>query len=482
MDNISNVELEYRLLSAILCNQNTIYNVNNLLNSKCFTDTQAKNIWDAIMDLHNNGKPADLGAIFSYMYDRDNSFTAQTLVHITEKYYTADITHVAQILYEKYMRRETVSTAMTLIEKCHDQKSDIFELLNSNKEQMIKILNPAVANMNTLDNVILENINYIHENLGKYCEVRGIPSGFEEFDKRTGGAGKGWFMVIGGRPAMGKTTFAINWAYNAYNLFNKNVLFFTGEMSKKEVSNLIMARESKISALDLKKNKIDYDELEMLRNKFKESKGNKLYIDDTPNPSITHILSESTKAKMQHDIDIIFVDHIHIVKAPGEKRNLEVAKISRELKGLARNLNIPVVALAQLNRGVEGRAIKSPQLSDLKESGDIEQDADVVTFLHRPEYYMDEKPDTMKDGTTHLITRKHRHGETGIDYLLMDKSTSTFNTYIQDQDTTISPDNYNKQLTQLVEFKKVEKHKFQVFDTESSFTDRMNQNHDELPF
>ena len=502
MDNfINNVELEKQLISAILTNQNALYNVNNLLNEDCITDHFNKKVWKAIISLHNSGEPIDVGSVFNYLHNRDSNFKVSDLIDLQTNFFTTDVTHVGKVLYEKYVRREAILYASNLISKCQDQTNDVYELINDNKERMIKILSPADTKINSLDNTILKNINYIHENLGKYCEVRGIPSGFEEFDKRLGGAGKGWLVVIGGRPAMGKTTFTINWAYNSYKLFNKSVMFFTGEMSAEEIGHLIMARESSVSALDLKKNKINHKDLESLKNKFSNQNGNTFLIDATPNPSLTHILAEATKAKMQHDIDIVFVDHMHIVKAAGEKRNLEVAKISRELKGLARNLNIPVIALAQLNRGVEGRTIKTPQLSDLKESGDIEQDADVVTFLHRPEYYMDEKDkkDQFKEGITHLVTRKHRHGEIGIDYLLMNKSTSAFESYIMEQDTSIAPEQYNKKLTELVEYEeftepKIVEPKVQTFtdkikkseqiniwqNTELSFRDKIDES--DLPF
>ena len=479
MDNISNTELELKIISTLINTQAALYNVNTLLNSECFTDPDAKKIWKAIIHLHDDGKPTDIASVYSYLRDIDSNFKIDVLMDISTKYYAADITHISQIIYQKYMRRQAVIYANDLIHKCHDQTNDIFEVLNSNKEEMIKILTPSVQNTNSLENIIIQNINNIHDNLGKYCEVRGVPSGYEEFDKRTGGAGKGWLMIIGGRPAMGKTTFVLNWAYNAYKIFNKNILFFSGEMSSEQISHLIMARESSVSALDIKKNKMNHIELNHIKNQFKENKSNIFLIDDTPNPALTHILSESTKAKMQHDIDIIFVDYLQLVRASGESRHLQVGKISRELKGLARNLNIPVIALAQLSRGVESRTDKKPLLSDLKESGDIEQDADIVSFLYRPEYYMnkEEKANQIKEGLTHLITRKNRHGETGTDMMIMDKNTSTFNTFIEDQDAVITPEHYNKKLTELVEYNNIDTFKV---DTEFSFLDKIEN--PDVPF
>ena len=265
MSDISAQELELKCIATLIQSPNNIYNVNNLLNPECFTDPIAKKIYRAIIDLQENGKPIDTASIFQYLKDRDANFNLMELMDITTKFYTADITHVSQILYEKYMRREAISTANELIHKCHDQTNDVFDIINSNKEKMIRILSPSVQNVNTLENIIQNNLKNIKDNLGKYTEVAGVPSGYEEFDKRIGGAGKGWLMIIGGRPAMGKTTFVLNWAYNAYKIFNKNVMFFSGEMSSEQISHLIMARESSVSALDIKKNKINNMQMEHIQ-------------------------------------------------------------------------------------------------------------------------------------------------------------------------------------------------------------------------
>ena len=477
MEHIAAQELELKCIATLIQSPNNIYNVNNLLNPECFTEPIAKKIYRAIIDLQENGKPINTASIYQYLKDRDSNFNMMELLEITNKYYTADITDVSRIIYEKYMRREAINTANELIHKCHDQTNDVFDIISSNKEKMIQILSPSVQNVNTLENIINSNLKNISQNLGKYTEVSGVPSGYEEFDKRIGGAGKGWLMIIGGRPAMGKTTFVLNWAYNAYKIFSKNVMFFSGEMSSEQISHLIMARESSISALDIKKNKINNIHLEHIKSQLGEKKSNIFLIDDTPNPALTHILSEATKAKMQHDIDIIFVDYLQLVRAAGESRHLQVGKISRELKGLARNLNIPVIALAQLSRSVESRTDKKPVLSDLKESGDIEQDADIVSFLYRPEYYSNENVE--KEGMTLLITRKNRHGETGMDYMIMDKNTSTFQTYLKDNDAVIHPESYNMDLTKMIEFDN-----FIPKETTKRFRDHLTADEvdDTLPF
>ena len=213
-----------------------------------------------------------------------------------------------------------------------------------------------------------------------------------------------------------------------------------------------MATESGIPATEIKKNKVSKLQLECMFDTFRKQQKGVFLIDDTPNPALSHILAEATKAKMQHDIDFVIVDYLQLVKASGHaSRHLEVGKISRELKALARNLNIPVIALAQLSRAVENRPNKRPQLSDLKESGDIEQDADVVSFLYRPEYYGNTQDDEGRslEGITELITKKNRHGETGTDFLFMNKSTSSFEMYDEDDQCAVPVEKYDRRLTEM---------------------------------
>ena len=407
--------IEASLLSAIITSPDSIYNCIQLLNSDCFYTEKYRIIWDAIIKMHTNGDVIDIPKLYTHLKDNkkiDLVGGTTAIVQLTNEFFTTNINGYAKILYQKYMRRKAITDASKLIRQSYDESNDIFDVLTNTKESLFNILSPDVTRVNTAHNIINNNLQHIKENLGKYQEVTGVPSGYEHFDMRTGGAGAGWLMIIGGRPAMGKTTFVINMAWNAYKLFNKSGIFFSGEMSSKQISHLIMATESGIPAADIKKNRVSKVQLECMFDTFRKQHKGVFLIDDTPNPALTHILAEATKAKMQHDIDFVIIDYIQLIKASGASRHLEVGRISRELKALARNLNIPVIALAQLSRAVENRPSKRPQLSDLKESGDIEQDADLVSFLYRPEYYGIEKDEdgNSLEGITYLMTKKNRPG------------------------------------------------------------------------
>ena len=356
--------IEASLLSAIITSPDSIYNCIQLLNSDCFYTEKYRIIWDAIIKMHTNGDVIDIPKLYTHLKDNkkiDLVGGTTAIVQLTNEFFTTNINGYAKILYQKYMRRKAITDASKLIRQSYDESNDIFDVLTNTKESLFNILSPDVTRVNTAHNIINNNLQHIKENLGKYQEVTGVPSGYEHFDMRTGGAGAGWLMIIGGRPAMGKTTFVINMAWNAYKLFNKSGIFFSGEMSSKQISHLIMATESGIPAADIKKNRVSKVQLECMFDTFRKQHKGVFLFDDTPNPALTHILAEATKAKMQHDIDFVIIDYIQLIKASGASRHLEVGRISRELKALARNLNIPVIALAQLSRAVENRPSKRPQ-------------------------------------------------------------------------------------------------------------------------
>jgi replicative DNA helicase len=454
-------EIEASLLSSIITSPDNIYNCIQLLNADCFYTSKHRVIWEALIAMHSVGSVIDIPKVFQYLKDNNKIEQvggASAIVQLTNEHFTYDVTGYAKILYQKYMRRKAIEKAHKLIRSSYDESNDIFDVLTNTKESLISILSPDVSRVNTAHSIINNNLQHIKENLGKYQEVTGVPTGYEHFDKRTGGCGAGWLMIIGGRPAMGKTTFVLNLAWNAYKLFNKSGIFFSGEMSSKQISHLIMATESGIPASDIKKNRVSQFQLEAMFDTFRKKHPGVFLIDDTPNPALTHILAEATKAKMQHDIDFVVVDYIQLVKAKGSSRHLEVSKISRELKALARNLNIPVIALAQLSRAVESRPNKRPQLSDLKESGDIEQDADLVSFLYRPEYYGIERDEEGHSliGITELITKKNRHGEVGTDLLHMNKSTSSFEMYDSQGQQAVPVEKYDRKLIEMQDMNTVQ--------------------------
>ncbi len=453
-------EVEASIISSLLTVPNSIYNCLQLLNEDCFYNTKYRLLWSEIVQMHKEGEKIDVVSIYERIKDKkhlEQIGGLDHLIHITTKYFTADISGHAKILYQKYMRRNAICQAHKLMRDSYNEANDIFSVLNYSKAKLFDCLSPSVSRTVSASDAILENLREIEDNMGKFQEVKGIPTGFMNIDKRTGGFGGGHFVVIGGRPSMGKTTFVLNAAWNAFRFFGHSGMFFSCEMSKKEVVRLIMAKESGISAKRLRQNKIseiEAEELHRITNEIKKLDGEFL-IDDTPNANITHILAEATKAKQKHDIKFVVVDYLQLVKVNSRtRRHEQVSEISRELKALARNLDIPVIALAQLSRGVENREDKRPKLADLKESGDIEQDADAVGFLYRPEYYgieEDDQGNSLK-GVTEMVWRKNRHGEIGIDCLYMEKEKSEFSEFDTMTGDSIPVESYDMALTKMQDF------------------------------
>ena len=455
-------EVEAALISSLLTVPNSIYNCLQLLNEDCFYETKHRLIWNEIVQMHKECTPIDVVSVFERIRDKkhlEQIGGLDTLVNITKQNFAYDVTGHAKILYQKHMRRNAIKQAHGLIRDSYNDSNDIFAVLNNSKSKLFDCLTPSISRTESANEAIMSSLREISENLGKFQEVKGVPTGFMNIDKRTGGFGGGHFIVIGGRPSMGKTTFVLNAAWNAFRYFDQSGMFFSCEMSKKEVVRLILAKETGVPAADIRKNKVTKEQLEHMyvMAGLLQSDKKKFLIDDTPNAQISHILAEATKAKQKHDIKFVVVDYLQLIKCNSKSRRHEqVSEISRELKALARNLEIPVIALAQLSRGVENRDDKRPKLSDLKESGDIEQDADAVGFLYRPEYYgitEDEQGNSLV-GVTEMIWRKNRHGEIGIDYLLMEKAKSEFSEFDCVTGHSIPVESYDMNLVQMQDLNK----------------------------
>jgi replicative DNA helicase len=450
-------QVEASVISALLTVPNSIYNCIQLLNEDCFYQKKYKILWTEIVQMHKENVKIDIVHIVERIKAKNKLKYIggiQHLMEITGQYFTSDVSSHAKILYQKYMRRNAIEQASVLIKDSFNDSADIFDVLNQSKSKLFDCLQPSVSRTVTAHDAILSNLREISDNLGKFQEVKGVPTGFMDIDKRTGGFGGGHFIVIGGRPSMGKTTFVLNAAWNAFKKFGHSGMFFSCEMSSKEIVRLIMAKETSVPAEDIRKNKVTKMQIEEMYRIFDsmETKEKVFLIDDTPNANITHILAEATRAKQKHDIKFVVVDYLQLIKANSKSRRHEqVSEISRELKALARNLDIPVIALAQLSRGVENRDDKRPKLSDLKESGDIEQDADAVGFLYRPEYYgiTEDENNNSLVGLTEMVWRKNRHGEIGIDMLYMDKKNSEFHSFCSTSGHTTSVDEYDMRLTQM---------------------------------
>jgi len=310
---------------------------------------------------------------------------------------------------------------MEIGEKAFEETSDAFELLDESEKRLFEIKNSSMTkNYDTVSDLINKAIKEI-ENLKSDVEgLTGVPTGFTELDRMTSGWQNSDLVILAARPGMGKTAFVLSIARNAAVLANKNVAIFSLEMSSLQLVKRLIASEAELSSEKIRSGKLEEHEWQQLHTKISTIEDAGLFIDDTPALTVLDLKAKARRLKRQRGVDMIIIDYLQLMRAEeGNKtagnREQEISYISRSLKGLAKELDIPVIALAQLSRAVEQRQDKRPVLSDLRESGSIEQDADLVTFIYRPEYYGITQDEEGNDNTglTEIIIKKHRNGSPG---------------------------------------------------------------------
>lgn len=326
----------------------------------------------------------------------------------------ANAKHYAKIIKEKSLLRRVIKVNETITEECYAGRESSDAILEETEKQLFKLLQSRGAeDITPIKDVVMDAINRIEAASKQSGSVTGIPTGFTDLDYRTAGLQPSDMILVAARPSMGKTAFALNLA--AYAACKKHIttVIFSLEMSKVQLVNRFLSMESGVSAQNLRTGNLTEGEWENLVEGASIIGNSGLVIDDTPGISISDLRSKCRKIKLEHDdLGLIIIDYIQLMtsSSKSESRQQEVSEISRSLKALARELNVPVIALSQLSRAVEQRPDHRPMLSDLRESGAIEQDADVVMFLYRDEYY---KKDTDKPGVAEVIIAKQRNGPVG---------------------------------------------------------------------
>ena len=333
----------------------------------------------------------------------------------------ANIEYHAHIVIQKSIQRQLITVAGEIGEKAFEETSDAFELLDQSEKQLFEIKNSTMTkNYDEVSDLIAKAIKDIEESTADGEGLTGIPTGFTELDRMTSGWQKSDLIILAARPGMGKTAFVLSMARNAAVLANKSVAIFSLEMSSMQLVKRLIASEAELSSEKIRSGKLEEHEWQQLHTKISTIEDAKLFIDDTPALSVLELKAKARRLKSNRQLDMIIIDYLQLMRAEEGNKNAgnreqEISYISRSLKGLAKELDIPIIALAQLSRAVEQRQDKRPVLSDLRESGSIEQDADLVTFIFRPEYYGITQDEEGNDNTglTEIIIRKHRNGSPG---------------------------------------------------------------------
>lgn len=417
------MDLEEAVLGAMLLEKEALVTVIDILSPAAFYKEQNGRVFGAILNLFNRSEPVDILTI-----TQELKRTGE-LEFVGGAYYVSALTNRiassanvefhARIVAQKYLQRELIRISTETIKTAYEDSTDVFELLDQTTKNIFEILDNNVRKqhdkMSTLIGKAIEEI----EHAGKQKDgLLGVPSGFISLDRITGGWQKSDLIILAARPGMGKTAMIVSMAKNAAIEFNKPVAIFSLEMSSVQLVKRFISNETEISQDKILKGRLDNIEFIQLNERIKKLATSPLYIDDTPALSIFELRAKARRLKENQKIELIVIDYLQLMSSGNDSRSgnreQEISHISRSLKGLAKELDIPIIALSQLSRQVETRASsnKRPQLSDLRESGAIEQDADMVMFLYRPEYYgieVDENNNSTR-GIAEVIIAKNRHG------------------------------------------------------------------------
>lgn len=415
-----NIEAEQAVLGAVLVDKDALYKVAGSIAADDFYREDHKTIYSAMLELFEKRSPIDLVTINDELKKKnllDKAGGATYLTYLAnEVVSSAHIQNHAQIVSEKAILRRLISAATSIIEESFTEREDIPTILDKSEQVLFAVSQKFTTDQFTPIKDILvdtfDRINELHENKG---QLRGVSSGFRDMDNLLAGFQKSDLVILAARPSMGKTTLALNIAIHVAAKEKIPVGIFSLEMSRDQLVDGLLTMEAGIDSWRLRTGNLNEDDFPKLNYAMGVLSESPIFIDDSPTLSVLEIRSRARKQQAESGLGLIIVDYLQLMESKNHNSNdfnrvQEVSDISRGLKALARELKVPVIALSQLSRAVEQRPDKRPMLSDLRESGSIEQDADVVMFIYREDYY---DPDSEKKGLTQILVRKHRNGPTG---------------------------------------------------------------------
>jgi len=416
------LEFEEAVLGALMLEKDAVHTVIDILKPDSFYNDAHGKIFKAILSLSLEHKPIDIHTVTQQLKINGEielvggSFYLAQLTNKVAS--TAHLEYHARIIAQKYIQRELIRVGSNIQTRAFEESDDVSDMLDQAERELFNIAEGNIKReVSRIDVVIREAIHQIEESGKRPDGLSGVPSGFTELDRLTSGWQASDLVIIAARPAMGKTAFVLSMARNTAVEHKRPVAFFSLEMSSIQLVNRLIISETELSSDKIKNGKLKDYEWAQLESKIRNLEDAPIYIDDTPALSIFELRAKLRRLVMQHKIELVIIDYLQLMTAGIQaSREQEVSSISRSLKAIAKELNVPIIALSQLNRSVEMRAgDKRPQLSDLRESGAIEQDADMVLFIHRPEYF-GLTEDTLGNsliGLAEIIVAKHRNGATG---------------------------------------------------------------------
>lgn len=412
------IEAEQSVIGSMLMGRDAIMTASEILNSDDFYQHQYGVVFEAMVELFNEGKAVDVVTLQNRLREKDAppeisgmEFVRDLLNAVPT---SANIKYYATIVSEKAILRRLIRLTEEIENNCYLNKDPVETILEDSEKKLFRLFQQRDSgDMTPIRQVVMEALEGIERASKTRGTVTGISTGFTDLDYKTSGFQKSDLILVAARPSMGKTALVLNMAEHMAFRQNKSVAIFSLEMSKVQLMNRLFAMESRVNSQNLRTGNLKDDEWSSLIETAGTIGDSKLIIDDTPGISVRELRSKCRKYKLEHGLDVIMIDYLQLMSGGGkgnESRQQEISEISRSLKAIARELDVPVVALSQLSRAVESRTDHRPMLSDLRESGAIEQDADVVMFIYRDDYY---NHDSEMKGVAEIIIAKQRNGPIG---------------------------------------------------------------------
>ncbi len=426
------LEAEQSVIGSMILDRDAILIASEILTSEDFYQKQYGAVFDAMVELCNEGKPVDLVTLQNRLKEKNLPPDISSMEYVRELLQTvptsANVRYYADIVSEKAILRRLIKANEEVENACYLQNESCAEILEEAEKKLFQALNRRdTGEYVPIQQIVLNAIDNIERASRVSGSITGIPTGFTDLDYKTSGLHASDLVLVAARPSMGKTAFVLNMAQRIAKRGDAAVAIFSLEMSREQLANRLLAMESHVDAQKLRSGNLSAEDWSKLVEGANIIGSSRLIIDDTPGISVAELRSKCRKYKLEHDLGVIMIDYLQLMSGSGrtDSRQQEISEISRSLKALARELDVPVIALSQLSRAVEQRPDHRPMLSDLRESGAIEQDADVVMFIYRDDYY---HKDTEKKGIAEIIIAKQRNGPIGtIELVWMPQYTQFMN-------------------------------------------------------
>ncbi|HPQ82344.1 MAG TPA: replicative DNA helicase [Candidatus Saccharimonas sp.] len=413
------LDAEMSLLGAVLIDEEVLADVSEIVRSHDFYDKRHQIIFAAMIRLYERHKPVDLLTLTEELKKKSELEAIGGSAFLTElTNYVPTAAHAdayAELVEQKAIRRRLIKASADISELGYDEETTAQELLEKAEAELFSVSDQSLKqDLVSIESILTESFDRIEELHRNKGQLRGIRTGYRDLDNMTAGLQRSDLIILAARPAMGKTTLVTNLAYNVATIAKLPVLFFSLEMSKEQLIDRMLADASGVDSWNIRTGNLSDEDFSKISEAMGEMAEAPIFIDDTPGLSVLEMRTKARRAAHDQPLGLIIVDYLQLMQSNGNhngNRVQEVSEISRGLKLIARELNVPLIALSQLSRSVESRTPPIPQLSDLRESGSIEQDADIVSFIYRPGYYEPDNPEVQN--ITDLIIAKHRNGPVG---------------------------------------------------------------------